>query len=47
MLFGMELAGDKRVFNQLRGLTSYQCKTSILFGFREDVATGAETLAGD
>lgn len=47
MLLGMELAEDKRVFNKLRGLTGYQCKTWILFGFREDVATGAETLAGD
>lgn len=47
MPFGMELVEDKRVFNELRGLTGYPCRTLILFGFREDVARGAETPAGN
>ncbi len=42
MLFGMELVEDKIIFNKLRGLTGYQCRSWIPFGFGKDLARGSE-----
>lgn len=47
MPFGMELVEDKRLSNKLKGLTGYQSRSWIPFGFGGDVARGSETLAGD